>query len=259
MSSSWKPFLQIFWSLTFLFSTPQQHSENTKKNSTTKTTTNEQCPQQKPPIEEQTQTPKIPINTQKTLAEEPTIIPETKPLPATQQQDEIFTSLSVITNNRYQLLQNIPNPQDIITPETTPTTNESDNDNPTPTSVNQNLTEKISENTEIPQTPTEDRLFKAKKLATQLETTSFWGVGNLNNATKDERTKIIALSMYYRLGTFDPSNEYTEKYQDKNVLDKYKHISETKLTKTNTLLGLYENIHTIELRISKSKRKRKNK
>ena len=49
--------------------------------------------------------------------------------------------------------------------------------------------------------------------------------------------------MYYRLGTFDPSNEYTE----------------TKLTKTNTLLGLYENIHTIELRISKSKRKRKNK
>ena len=65
--------------------------------------------------------------------------------------------------------------------------------------------------------------------------------------------------MYYRLGTFDPSNEYTEKYQDKNVLDKYKHISETKLTKTNTLLGLHENIHTIELRISKSKRKRKNK
>lgn len=61
--------------------------------------------------------------------------------------------------------------------------------------------------------------------------------------------------MYYTLGTFDPSNEYIEKYKDKNVLDKYKEISDIKLTKTNTLLRLYENAHTIKLRMDKSKNK----
>ena len=34
------------------------------------------------------------------------MIPETQPLPVTQQHEEIFSSPSLATNNRYQLLQN---------------------------------------------------------------------------------------------------------------------------------------------------------
>lgn len=163
-----------------------------------------------------------------------------------------FTSPSVTTSNRFQLLENTPNPQDIITPETTPTTNESDSDN-TPTSSKQN-----TDKQEIQETPQNDGLFQAKKIATQLQTTSFRDVGNLNNATTDERIKIIALSMYYNLGTFDPSNEHIEKYKDKIVLDKYKQISDIKLTKTNILLRLYESINIIKLRMDKNNDKRKN-
>ena len=156
-----------------------------------------------------------------------------------------FTSPSVATNNT-------ANPQDIITPETTPTTNESDSDN-TPTSSRQN-----TDKQEIQETPQNDGLFQKKKLATQLQTTSFRDVGNLNNATTDERIKIIALSMYYNLGTFDPSNEHIEKYKGKILLDKYKQISDIKLTKTNISLRLYESINIIKLRMDKSKDKRKN-
>lgn len=57
----------------------------------------------------------------------PTVIPETDSIPTTQQQDESFSSPSLATNNRFQLLQNPPNPLDIITPEITTTINEKEN------------------------------------------------------------------------------------------------------------------------------------
>ena len=41
--------------------------------------------------------------------------------------------------------------------------------------------------------------------------------------------------MYCTLGTFDPSNEHIEKCKDKNILDKYKQISDIKLTKANII------------------------
>ena len=139
-------------------------------------------------------------------AEETTIIPETNPLPTTQQDEESFASPAIGTNNRYQILQNTPNPQDVITPETTPKTNESDSDNLTASETTSTkndsdtsaptTTKNRPEKQQIQETPQKDRLFQAKKLATKLQATGFRDVRNLNNATDEERTKIIALSMY---------------------------------------------------------------
>ena len=65
--------------------------------------------------------------------------------------------------------------------------------------------------------------------------------------------------MYCTFWTFDPSNEHIEKYKDKNILDRYKQISDIKLTKTDTLLRLYEHIHNIKIRMDKANNKRKPK
>ena len=71
-----------------------------------------------------------PSQQQQEGTEELTIIPETNPLPITQ-QDEEFNSPAIVTNNRYKILETTPNPQDIITPDTTPKTKESDSDTQT--------------------------------------------------------------------------------------------------------------------------------
>lgn len=77
----------------------------------------------------------------------------------------------------------------------------------------------------------------------------FCDIGNLSNATNDEKVKIIALSMYNRLGVYDPSNEFIRNYKNKNILEKYKNISEERPTQLNTLLELYDIIQTIDTRI----------
>ena len=77
----------------------------------------------------------------------------------------------------------------------------------------------------------------------------FCDIGNLSNATNDERVKIIALSMYNRLGVYDSSNEFIRNYKNKNILEKYKNISEERPTQLNTLLELYDIIQTIDTRI----------
>ena len=69
-------------------------------------------------------------------------------------------------------------------------------------------------------------------------------MGNLSNATNNEKVKIIALSMYNRLGVYDPSNEFIRNYKNKNILGKYKNISEDTPTLLNTLLELYDIIQT---------------
>ena len=78
----------------------------------------------------------------------------------------------------------------------------------------------------------------------QLQAKSFRDIGNLSNATNDEKVKIIALSMYNRLGVYDPSNEFIRNYKNKNILGKYKNISEERPTLLNTLLELYDIIQT---------------
>ena len=55
--------------------------------------------------------------------------------------------------------------------------------------------------------------------------------------------------MYNRLRTYDPSNEFIRRYKHKDILDKYKQISEKRPTKSNTLLELYDILQAIKLRI----------
>ena len=152
--------------------------------------------------------------------------------------------LSNRVSNRFRLFQDTPNPEkintpdlnteinspNINTPDTTSTTNETENEILTPTSPTTKTKRQIR---------LEGRLFKAKKFITQLQATDFCDTGNLNNATKQEKDNIIALAMFNRLGTYDPSNEFIRRYKHKDILDKYKQ-SEKRQTKSNTLLELYD-------------------
>ena len=177
---------------------------------------------------------------------------------------QIQSSSPTLVSNRFRLPQDTPNPEnintpdfnteinspDINTPDTTSTTNETENEILTPTSPTPKTKRQIR---------LEARSFKAKKFTTQLQATDFCDTGNLNNATNQEKDNIIVLAMYNRLGTYDPSNEFIRRYKHKDILDKYKQISEKRPTKSNTLLELYDILQTIELRIEQLKHKNKNK
>lgn len=94
---------------------------------------------------------------------EPTIIPGIYPIPTTQEPDESFSSPSLPTNNRFHLLQNTPNLQEINTSDTTFPNNENDNRK---TSKTQHL--KLNHNYDK-----NTKLIKKKKLTVQLQATSF--------------------------------------------------------------------------------------
>ena len=133
----------------------------------------------------------------------------------------------------------------------------------TTTSTNETETEILTPTSPTPKTKRqirlEARLYKAKKFTTQLQTTDFCDTGKLNNATKQEKNNIIALAMYNRLGTYDPSNEYIRTYKHKDILDKCKNISVKRPTKSDTLLELCDILQSIELRMEQLKYKNKNK
>ena len=161
---------------------------------------NNQSPQQQNQNKETT-------TTKTTPAEETTIIPETNPLP-TSQPEEIYDSPSLVTNNHSNaLLQQTPEPNNIATPET-PNNNKRNNATP--------KTKK--------QLKDEVKTYKAKKFTTQLQQTGFCDIGRLTKAMEQERHNMIAISMYDRLGPFDPSNEYIINYKNKDILEKYKEI-----------------------------------
>ena len=123
-----------------------------------------------------------------------------------------------------------PEPNDVSTPETA-----TDNRrNVTPKSKQQ-LKEVV-------------KTFKAKKFTTQLQQTDFCDIGNLTKANKEEKAAIIVMSIYDRLGLYDPSNEYITKYKYKEVLRKYQEISKNRPTKNNNLLQLYNIMTNVELR-----------
>ena len=79
----------------------------------------------------------------------------------------------------------------------------------------------------------------ALKMTEKLATISYRDTGFLTNATKDERNCIIALSMYYQIGRFDPSNTFLKTYSNKEVLKLVKTYTEQKLLKTNALVQIY--------------------
>ena len=74
---------------------------------------------------------------------------------------------------------------------------------------------------------------------------AFRDTGYLNNAatserkTINEKRKIIALAMYYRLGKYDPSDKFTTTYRKKEVIKLYEMATEERITKTNTLYEIY--------------------
>lgn len=64
--------------------------------------------------------------------------------------------------------------------------------------------------------------------------------------------------MYNRSETFHPSNEFIRNYKHKDILNKYKQISEERLMKSNTLLELYDTLQGLEIRLEQIKIKNKN-
>ena len=182
---------------------------------------------------QQCQPQKTPTEHKDNSTEETTIIPETNPIPTTQQQ-EIFKSPSLFTNHRNDQNQETPEPNHISTPETTPTDIEDNNRKTPPKTKNQ--------------FQQEYKTFKAKKFTTKIQQTNFCDIGRLTNATKQEIDTIIAMSMYDRLGLYDPSNEYITNYKHTDVLNRYKEISKDRPPKCNNLLDLHKILQNIELR-----------
>ena len=79
----------------------------------------------------------------------------------------------------------------------------------------------------------------ALKMTEKLATMSYRDTSFLTDATKDERNRIIALSMYYQIGRFNPSNTFLKTYSNKEVLKLVKTYTEQKLLKTNALVQTY--------------------
>ena len=85
------------------------------------------------------------------------------------------------------------------------------------------------------------------KMTTKLAKSSYRDTGFLNNATTNERQRIIALSMYYQLGKFDPSNQFISTYSDKNMINRTFML----------LVNVWNKINQIKVK-SKTKTKNKN-
>ena len=79
----------------------------------------------------------------------------------------------------------------------------------------------------------------ALKMTEKLAKLSYRDTGFLTNATKDERNGIIALTMYYQIGRFNPSNTSLKNYSHKEVLKLARTYTEQKLLKTNSLVQIY--------------------
>ena len=83
--------------------------------------------------------------------------------------------------------------------------------------------------------------------------------GFLTNATTDERNQNIALSLYYQIGRYDPSNKFITTYSNKDVLELYKQYTQKKLIKTNALITIYRYIYEIEQHMKLKKNNDKSK
>lgn len=82
---------------------------------------------------------------------------------------------------------------------------------------------------------------------------NFVDTGCFMNATSEKNDNMTALSVYYTLGKYDPSHRHTQTCRNKNIIKLYKTITESKITKTNTLSRLYQYIHVINKRTDKNK------
>ena len=180
----------------------------------------------------------------------PAIIPETQ-FDEINNANENITQLSLlsptlVTSNRFNLLQTTPDPLNSSTPEI-------------------NNRKDQQQQTTKP-TPQAEQQNEAKKFARKLLTQEFIDTGYLDNATSAEKEEVIALSMYNMLGPYDPSNSYVQNYGHRKVIEIYKELTEKKATETNILSKLHNILTTINKRIeyknkikNKIKHKHKNK
>ena len=67
----------------------------------------------------------------------------------------------------------------------------------------------------------------------------------------------MALSMYYQIGRFDPSNTFIKNYRNKDIIKLVGQYTEQKLLKTNALIHIYTYINQIEQRTDLKKQKSK--
>ena len=160
-----------------------------------------------------------------------TVIPETPMEQQNEYEDNIeFLSPSVVTKKNTS--DATPTPIDTSTPIT--------ND------IHERL--KLHQLTIQPET---EHLTRAKKTVSQLHKMGFIDTECLINAFTFERNYILALAMYYKLGRYDPSERFTQTYENKDILSKYKMISEEKIDMTQTLYKTYGYLHNIENRTHK--------
>ena len=69
----------------------------------------------------------------------------------------------------------------------------------------------------------------------------------------EERRRIIALSMYYQIGKFDPWNPILCTYTDRNIIFLLKKYTTEKLHKMNALTNIYLDIYAIEQGLEQNK------
>ena len=146
------------------------------------------------------------------VGDDTTVIPETQIqaiIPETQ-FDEInnaneniaqlsLLSPTLVTSNRFNLLQSTPDPLNSSTPE-----------------FNNRKDQQQQTTKPTPQTEQQN---EAKKFARKLLTQEFIDTGYLDNATSGEKGEVIALSIYNMLGPYDPSNSYVQNYGHRKVIE----------------------------------------
>ena len=95
----------------------------------------------------------------------------------------------------------------------------------------------------------------ALKMTEKLARSSYRDTGFLFNATKDEKNRIIAWSMYYQIGYFDPPNTFIKNYSNKDVLRLVRTNTEKNLLKTNAVIQIFIYINQIDklMELTKSK------
>ena len=82
---------------------------------------------------------------------------------------------------------------------------------------------------------------------------SYRDIGFLSNATDEERRRVIALSMCYQIGRFNPSNPFLRTYRDKSIISLVKKYTTEKPHKMNPLTNIYLDIYAIEQRPEQNK------
>ena len=83
--------------------------------------------------------------------------------------------------------------------------------------------------------------------------------GFLSNATKDEKNRMIPLSIYYQIGQFNPSKAFIKNSRNKDIIKLFKKYTEEKLLKTNALTQIYIYTSQVEEHMKLDKTKSKNK